>query len=40
MMIQDVVEMMADEYQRDYVMDVENLRVEVEHTFQRKLKQS
>lgn len=33
-------DLMADEYQRDYVMDVENLRVEVEHTFQRKLKQS
>lgn len=30
-------DLMEDEYQRDYVMDVESLRVEVEHNFQRKL---
>ncbi|TKY49995.1 Nucleotide exchange factor SIL1 [Spatholobus suberectus] len=30
-------DLMADEYQRDYVMDVESLRVEVEHIFHRKL---
>ncbi|KAK7316568.1 hypothetical protein RJT34_00130 [Clitoria ternatea] len=30
-------ELMADEYQRDYVMDVESLRLEVELIFHRKL---
>ncbi|XP_020208639.1 nucleotide exchange factor SIL1 isoform X2 [Cajanus cajan] len=30
-------DLMVDEYQRDYVMDVESLRVEVEHIFHRKL---
>ncbi|CAJ1965520.1 unnamed protein product [Sphenostylis stenocarpa] len=30
-------DLMEDEYQRDYVMDLERLRVEVEHIFQKKL---
>ncbi|XP_027346107.1 hsp70 nucleotide exchange factor FES1 isoform X2 [Abrus precatorius] len=30
-------DLMVDEYQKDYVMDVESLRVEVEHIFHRKL---
>ncbi|KAJ1410283.1 Nucleotide exchange factor Fes1 [Sesbania bispinosa] len=30
-------DLMADEYQRDYVMGVESLRIEVEHIFHRKL---
>ena len=30
-------DLIADEYQRDYVMDVESLRNEVEHIFHRKL---
>jgi len=30
-------DLMADEDQRDYVMDVENVRIEVENIYHRKL---
>jgi hypothetical protein len=30
-------DLMADEDQKDYVMDVENVRIDVEHIFNRKL---
>ncbi|XP_057754482.1 uncharacterized protein LOC130973825 [Arachis stenosperma] len=36
-MKQSLHDLMADEYQRDYVMDVETLRIEVEQIFHKKL---